>query len=168
MSLLSLFQHNIQNIQGKLVDTGREKLVRENKHTAHKHWHTRFSLPVYWTIGPINRWLWGGHVKPSDWMKCTDCWLLGIPVHVPFCPPQFWKLSNQRRERETILLWHDLVGGHIGHMMDEWVTTSGILQPDQWGITARGGYNSDRKVVPWHSVCLYVKVQNKTMPAWIF
>lgn len=66
----------------------------------------------------------------------SGCWLPGTPVYVPICP-SLCKLPN-----ETIVSRQQFLCGLALLEVTEvggW-TTSGIIQPDQWGCTVSEGY----------------------------
>lgn len=100
--------------------------MKGNGHTAHRN--SQLSLPVYWTIRPINWWLWGGHVKPSDWLSWD--WQL-IAWHPCSCPrfhvpaPRTDQWGDRKQHLQP-----DLDIGYRGQRVDGWMKTSGVFNGD--------------------------------------
>lgn len=118
-------------------------------HTHTPHRHSQFSLPVYWTIGPINRWLWGGHVKQSDWL--SRIWLL-IAWHPCPCPrllaPALETGQWGGRKQQLLCGLTLLEGTEVGGWMDGWMDDN-IRNISGWSM----GIHSQRR--------LYTVIQNE-------
>lgn len=108
-------------IKCSLKSTGREKLCMEgNAHTHHTDTHSS-PLPVYWTIGPINRWLWGGHVKPSDWLRCIWLLIAWHPCSYPRLLAPALETGQWGDSKQQLLCGLTLLEGiEVGGWMDGW------------------------------------------------
>lgn len=141
------------------------------------HRHTQFSLPVYWTIRPINRWLWGGHVKQSDWTRASRLLIAWHPCPCPCLPTLAVEMAQWEDWEQqllcglTLLEGTEVGGWRLDGRVDGWQHREYSSLIDV-GFTARKGYvqrlpKEWAEAVPGHDIQMYIKPGKLTMQMFL-